>query len=99
MAHLASEGSRMGHPSYAGCAWPVPSTGRARGTAASPTWRRSRSHHVVVRTVGHLWREVGIAAEESEQEGEQFTQRIDPAVQELETLLQARTGGRPSAPG
>jgi RNA polymerase sigma-70 factor, ECF subfamily len=55
---------------------------------------------VVVRAVGQLWRvEVGIAAEESEQDSEQFTQRTDPAVQELETLLQARTGGiRPSAP-
>jgi bifunctional DNase/RNase len=56
---------------------------------------------VVVRSVGQLWRvEVGIAADDSEQEREQFTQRTDLAVQELETLLQARTGGiRPSAPG
>ena len=44
--------------------------------------------------------EVGIAGEESEQERERFTQRTDQAVQELETLLQARTDAiRPSAPG
>jgi RNA polymerase sigma factor (sigma-70 family) len=56
---------------------------------------------VVVRTVGQLWRvEVGIAAEESEQERERFTHRTDRAVGELETLLPARTGGtRPSPPG
>jgi bifunctional DNase/RNase len=56
---------------------------------------------VVVRSVGQLWRvEVGIAAGESEQERDQPTKRTDLAVQELETLLQARTGGiRPSAPG
>jgi hypothetical protein len=56
---------------------------------------------VVVRSVGQLWRvEVGIAAEESEEQRERFTQRTDLAVQELETLLRASTGGiRPSAPG
>jgi RNA polymerase sigma-70 factor (ECF subfamily) len=44
---------------------------------------------VVFRSVGRLWRvEVGIAAEESEQERERFAQRTDQAVQELETLLQ-----------
>jgi RNA polymerase sigma factor (sigma-70 family) len=56
---------------------------------------------VVVRSVGQLWRvEVGIAGEESEQERERFTQRMDLAVQELETLLPARTGDiRPSSLG
>jgi bifunctional DNase/RNase len=56
---------------------------------------------VVVGSVGQLWRvEAGIAADESEQERERLTQRTDLAVEELETLLQARTGGiRPSAPG
>jgi RNA polymerase sigma-70 factor (ECF subfamily) len=56
---------------------------------------------VVARTVGQLWRvEVGIGAEESEQECARFTHRTDPAMQELETLLPARTGSiRPSAPG
>jgi uncharacterized protein len=49
---------------------------------------------VKVRSVGQLWRvEVGIAAEEYEQERGRFPQRTDPAVQELETLLQARTTG------
>jgi bifunctional DNase/RNase len=44
---------------------------------------------VVFRSVGRLWRvEVGMAAEESEQERERFAQRTDQAVQELETLLQ-----------
>jgi RNA polymerase sigma factor (sigma-70 family) len=47
---------------------------------------------VVFRSVGRLWRvEVGIAAEESEQERERFAQRTDQAVQELETLLQVGT--------
>jgi hypothetical protein len=56
---------------------------------------------VVFRSVGQLWRvEVGIAAEESEQERERFAQRTDLAVQELETLLQAGTDAiRPSAAG
>jgi hypothetical protein len=46
---------------------------------------------VVFRSVGRLWRvEVGIAAEESEQERERFAHRTDQAVQELETLLQVR---------
>jgi hypothetical protein len=56
---------------------------------------------VMVGSVGRLWRvEVGITAEGSEQERERFAQRTDQAVQELETLLQARTGvTRPSAPG
>jgi RNA polymerase sigma factor (sigma-70 family) len=55
---------------------------------------------VVVRSVGQLWRiEVGIAAEESEQERERFTQRTDLAAHELETLLPARMGGiGPAAP-
>ncbi|HEV8424201.1 MAG TPA: hypothetical protein VGS14_03290, partial [Actinomycetes bacterium] len=54
---------------------------------------------VVFRSVGRPWRfEVGITGEESEQERERFTQRTDLAVQELETLLQARTDAiRPSA--
>jgi hypothetical protein len=48
---------------------------------------------VVVRSVGQLWRvEVGITAEEPEQERERFTQRMDLAVHELETLLPARMG-------
>jgi hypothetical protein len=47
---------------------------------------------VVFRTVGRLWRvEVGIAAEDSEQEGERFAQRTDQAVGELEMLLQVGT--------
>jgi RNA polymerase sigma-70 factor, ECF subfamily len=47
---------------------------------------------VVFRSVGRLWRvEVGIAAEESEQERERFAHRTDQAVQELETLLQEST--------
>jgi hypothetical protein len=56
---------------------------------------------VVVRSLRQLWRvEAGIAAEEPEQERERLTQRTDLAVEELETLLRARTGGiRPSAPG
>jgi aminoglycoside phosphotransferase family enzyme len=56
---------------------------------------------VMVRSVGQLWRvEVGIAAEEAEQQRQRFLQRTDRAVQELETLLQARTDAiRPSAPG
>jgi hypothetical protein len=45
---------------------------------------------VVFRSVGRLWRvEVGIAAEESEQERERFAHRTDQAV--LETLLQEST--------
>jgi RNA polymerase sigma factor (sigma-70 family) len=56
---------------------------------------------VVFRSVGRLWRfEVGIAAEEPEEERERFAHRTDQAVQELETLLQAGTGViRPSAQG
>jgi len=56
---------------------------------------------VMVRSVDQLWRvEVGIAAEEAEQERERFTQRTDLAVQELKTLLQARKDAiRPLAPG
>jgi len=47
---------------------------------------------VVFRSVGRLWRfEVGIAAENSEQERERFAQRTDQAVGELETLLQVST--------
>jgi RNA polymerase sigma-70 factor, ECF subfamily len=47
---------------------------------------------VVFRSVGRLWRvEVGITAEESEQERERFAHRTDQAVQELETLLQVST--------
>ena len=47
---------------------------------------------VVFRSVGRLWRvEVGIAAEDSEQERERFRQRTDQAVGELETLLQVST--------
>jgi pimeloyl-ACP methyl ester carboxylesterase len=42
---------------------------------------------VVFRSVGRLWRvEVGIAAEESDQERERFARRTDQAVRELETL-------------
>jgi bifunctional DNase/RNase len=56
---------------------------------------------VVYRTVGRLWRvETGISAEESEQEGERFAQRIDPVVRELETLLPLGTGViGPARPG
>jgi RNA polymerase sigma-70 factor (ECF subfamily) len=56
---------------------------------------------VVVRSVEQLWRvEIGIAAEEAEQERERFTHRTDLAVHELETLLPARMGRiRPSAAG
>jgi bifunctional DNase/RNase len=47
---------------------------------------------VVFRSIARLWRvEIGIAAEDSEQERERFTQRTDQAVGELETLLQAGT--------
>jgi len=47
---------------------------------------------VVFRSVARLWRvEIGIAAEDSEQERERFAQRTDQAVGELETLLQAGT--------
>jgi RNA polymerase sigma factor (sigma-70 family) len=47
---------------------------------------------VVFRPVARLWRvEVGIVAEESEQEREQFAHRTDQAVAELETLLQQGT--------
>jgi hypothetical protein len=55
---------------------------------------------VVFCSVGRLWRvEVGIAAEESEQERERFAHRTDRAAQELETLLQTRTDAiRPWAP-
>src|SRR5215203_4376586 len=42
---------------------------------------------VLFRLLARLWRvEVGIAAEESEQERERFAHRIDQAVRELETL-------------
>jgi hypothetical protein len=56
---------------------------------------------VVFRSVGRLWRvEVGIAAEESEQERERFAHRTDQAVRELETLLQVGTDViGPSGPG
>jgi RNA polymerase sigma factor (sigma-70 family) len=56
---------------------------------------------VVFGSVGRLWRfEVGITGEEPEQERQRFAQRTDLAVQELETLLPARTDAiRPSAPG
>jgi len=56
---------------------------------------------VMVRSVGRLWRvEVGIAAEEVEQQRERFAHSTDQAVGKLETLLQVRTGGiRPLAPG
>jgi hypothetical protein len=55
---------------------------------------------VVFRSVGRLWRvEVGVAAEESEQERERFARRTDQAVRELETLLGAEAGAsRPSGP-
>jgi RNA polymerase sigma-70 factor, ECF subfamily len=47
---------------------------------------------VVFRSVARLWRfEVGIVAEESEQERERFAHRTDQAVAELETLLQEGT--------
>jgi hypothetical protein len=47
---------------------------------------------VAFRSVARLWRvEIGIAAEDSEQERERFAQRTDQAVGELETLLQAGT--------
>jgi RNA polymerase sigma-70 factor, ECF subfamily len=47
---------------------------------------------VVFRSVGRLWRvEVGITAEEAEQERERFAHRSDQAVQELETLLRVST--------
>jgi RNA polymerase sigma factor (sigma-70 family) len=60
-----------------------------------------RVEAVMVRSVGQMWRvEVGIAAEEAEQERERFIQRTDRAVQELKTLLPARTDAiRPWAPG
>jgi RNA polymerase sigma factor (sigma-70 family) len=46
----------------------------------------------VFRSVGRLWRvEIGIAAEEPEEERERFAQRTDQAVQELEALLPAET--------
>ena len=53
------------------------------------------------RSVGRLWRvEVGIAAEDSEQERERFAQRTDQAVRELETLLKMGTDViGPSGPG
>jgi hypothetical protein len=56
---------------------------------------------VMVRSVGQLWRvEVRVAAEVTEQQRQRFIQRTDRAVQELETLLQARTDAiRPWAPG
>jgi ribosomal protein S13 len=52
---------------------------------------------VMVRSVARLWRvEVGVTAEQSEQERERFTHRTDPAVGELETLLKPGTGRRPA---
>jgi hypothetical protein len=45
---------------------------------------------VVFRAVARRWRvEVGIVAEDSEQERERFAHRTDQVVGELETLLQA----------
>ena len=47
---------------------------------------------VVFRSVVRLWRvEVGIAAEDSEQERKRFAHRTNQAVRELETLLQVGT--------
>jgi hypothetical protein len=47
---------------------------------------------VVFRAVARRWRvEVGIVAEDSEQERERFAHRTDQVVGELETLLQAGT--------